>query len=85
MRIKHHCQQQVAHGAFQTVFLVHQLMAVIDPDRARDHAHAEEHHEFLKTRQVVGIAHIPDQREEGHKLHRSPDPGDHFVKDQVIF
>ena len=41
MRIQHHRQKPIRHPALMRSFLMHQLMAIIDTNRARHHAQTE--------------------------------------------
>ncbi len=61
-------------ASVRPVFLVHQLVAVVDPDRAGDHADAEEQRRACSS--VVRCAacgDVPDQAEQRDELHRRPD------------
>ena len=83
MRIEHHRQQQIGQVALDLVLLMHQLVAVIDPDCAGDHPHAKEQHDLLKARQMLRMAHIPDQAEQRDELHGRPDQGDRAIPCQL--
>mmetsp|Transcript_23231 Transcript_23231/g.39952 ORF Transcript_23231/g.39952 Transcript_23231/m.39952 type:complete len:251 (+) Transcript_23231:1057-1809(+) len=48
MGIEDHGEQSIGQPAFEFVLLVHQLVAVVDPHRARDHADAKENSQLFE-------------------------------------
>ena len=84
MGIKHRRKEQVGQPAFEPVSLMHQLVAVIDPDRAADDADAEEEQDLFQRVQVVGMGDIPDRAENHAELQREPDQRDRAIPEKLF-
>jgi hypothetical protein len=79
VRVEHHGEQDIAQPALEAVFLVHELVAVVDADGAGDHPDPEEEHNGFQRAEVLGPGDIVEQPEECKKLERCPDLGDERI------
>ena len=64
---------------------MHQLVAVVDPDRACDHPDTKEQHDGFERPEVLSAGDIIKQAEECEKLEGDPDFGDERVGRQMFF
>ena len=81
MRIHHHRQQKIGQTAFQFVFLMHQFMGIIDPDRPCHKAHSAKHGNLFDQRMPAACDHIDDAKQ-CDELQRCPNDRDRPIPHQ---
>ena len=60
-------------------------MAVVDPDRARHHTHAEKQRDLFGHAQIIGAGHIPQHPAQKQKLQGKLDLRQQGMQENVVF